>query len=107
MLPYPGVLWLEEAEVAEESELAEGDVEEQNPAPAGSLRKQAAEQDADCAADPGDGRPDAEGGVPVTRGAERAGQRRQRCRRQHGGPHALYEASADEQRFAVRQPAGQ
>jgi hypothetical protein len=71
---------LEQDESTGETNGAEGDVDEQHPAPARPLGEQAAEEDAGGAADPGDCSPDAKGGVAVAGGTERARQRRQRGR---------------------------
>ena len=88
-------------------EHAEGDVDEQHPAPARSLREQAAEEDAGGAADPRDGCPYAEGGVAVTRAAKRARQRGEGRGRHHGRPDSLGKAGADEQRAGVRETSDQ
>src|SRR4029450_11317780 len=58
-------------------------------------------------ADPGDGRPHAEGGVAVTRAAKRARQRREGGWRHHGCPDSLRKAGANEQRAGVGQTAEQ
>ena len=52
-------LLLEQEEGAGEGDRAEGDVDEEHPAPARAFGEQAAEEDAGGAADAGDGRPDA------------------------------------------------
>jgi hypothetical protein len=98
---------LEQEEGTEKSERAEGDIDEQHPAPARPLGKQAAEQHAGSAADARDGSPDTEGGVAVTRRTKRARQRRQRGRREHRGAQSLGEAGADEQRAALCEAAEQ
>ena len=58
--------------------------------------EQSAEENADSAADPGDRRPDAEGGVAVTGRAEGAGQAGKRGGREHRCSNPLGEAGADE-----------
>ena len=100
-------LALEQDEGPDQGDRAEGDVDEQHPAPARSLRQQAAEEDAGGAADPRDGRPHAEGGVAVTRAAEGARQCGEGGWRHHGRPDALGKAGGDEQRAGVGETAEQ
>ena len=80
--PRPGShpLLLEQCEGAGEGDQAERDVDEQHPAPAGPFGEQSAEADACGAADPRDCCPDAERGVAVTGGTERAREARERRR---------------------------
>jgi hypothetical protein len=72
--PGRSTLTLEQREGADESDGGEGDVHEQHPAPSRSLGQETTEEDSGGTAKTRDGRPGAEGGIPL---AARAEDRRQ------------------------------
>jgi hypothetical protein len=103
----PRALARDQPDGARQHDQADRQVHEHHPAPAGSLRQDAAEEHAGGGCQPGHPAPDAERLVAVRPVRERGGEQRQR-----GGEHqrragALEQAGAHQHLRAPREPAGQ
>jgi hypothetical protein len=101
--PLPG----DQPEDAAEQEQGDRGVDEQHPAPAGSLGQHAAQEHPDSGSEPGHRTPDAERRGPVGALLEQGGQQRQRGREHHRRPDALGEAGADQDARTAGEAAGQ
>jgi len=101
--PFTG----DQPEDGAEQEHGDRGVDEQHPAPAGSLGQHAAQEHPAGGGEPGHRPPDAERLGAVGALLEQCRQQRQRGREHHRGADALREAGANQHARAAGEPAGE
>ena len=94
----------EEKRCQREAGDSDGDVDEEDPLPAQSVREDAAEQHAGRGTEAADGAPDAKGDVALTPLGEGDGEDRERGRRDDRRAEPLERAGSDQRRLRPRQP---